>query len=376
MKGAVLAGLLVLAAAPWQVRADAAGTAATAMEQLADAATALNKAKGAADRVAALTSVIRAYETGLAALREGLRQAAIREQALRRGLDAESAQLTRLLAALETLNPRSETLYFIHPDGPEAAIRAGLLLSSVTPELQARVQDLRGRISELRVIAALQQDARDRLADSLTEVQEARAALSIAISNRTDLPRRFADDGERMARLVENADTLAAFAEGLSGIEAVLPEPTAAGRPSALPLPVTGRLLRGFGERDAAGIARPGWLIAAPPRALVTTPLAATIRYAGPLLDYGNVMILEPEPEVLVVLAGLSQVYGAVGTVLPAGQPVGLMGGEDAASEEFIAQSAENGGAGRPETLYLEVRIGKDPVDPAGWFAGNKDENR
>ncbi|MEZ5674302.1 MAG: hypothetical protein R3D81_03325 [Thalassovita sp.] len=44
-------------------------------------------------------------------------------------------------------------------------------------------------------------------------------------------------------------------------------------------------------ESDAAGIARPGVVLATRPRALVTTPTAATIRYLGPLLDYGNVMI-------------------------------------------------------------------------------------
>jgi septal ring factor EnvC (AmiA/AmiB activator) len=87
-------------------------------------------------------------------------------------------------------------------------------------------------------------------------------------------------------------------------------------------------------------------------------------------------MILEPAAGTLLVLAGLEQVYGAVGQVIPAGTPVGLMGGEAAQSEEFIAENTENGGASRRETLYLELRQGNDPVDPAGWFAGTKDDSR
>jgi murein DD-endopeptidase MepM/ murein hydrolase activator NlpD len=251
-----------------------------------------------------------------------------------------------------------------------------MILSTVTPELHRGVADLRARVEQVGIIRDLQERALSNLSDGLAGAQEARSQLSLAISNRTDLPRRFADDQSAIARLLENTDTLTAFAAGLADIEALTgsPPPQAPDRP--LPLPVDGRVIRGFNEKDAAGIARPGLLIAAPPLALVTTPVPATIRYFGPLLDYGNVMILEPAAGTLLVLAGLEQVYGAVGQVIPAGTPVGLMGGEAAKSEEFIAENTENGGASRRETLYLELREGNDPVDPAGWFAGTKDDSR
>ncbi|MGB1024817.1 MAG: peptidase M23, partial [Paracoccaceae bacterium] len=56
----------------------------------------------------------------------------------------------------------------------------------------------------------------------------------------------------------------------------------------AVPLPVFGVLLGGFEAQDAAGISRPGLLLATAPAALVTSPWFGTVRYAGPLLDYGN----------------------------------------------------------------------------------------
>ena len=55
--------------------------------------------------------------------------------------------------------------------------------------------------------------------------------------------------------------------------------------------------------------------------AVVTTPWAATIRYRGPLLDYGNVMIVEPARGYLLVVAGLSEVFGETGDVLAAACP-------------------------------------------------------
>jgi murein hydrolase activator len=61
-------------------------------------------------------------------------------------------------------------------------------------------------------------------------------------------------------------------------------------------------------------------------------------------------------------------VYGEVGEVVAAGAPLGLMGGE--AAEDGILTPSENGsGARETETLYIELRQGSEPVDPAEWFA-------
>ena len=146
------------------------------------------------------------------------------------------------------------------------------------------------------------------------------------MADRTDLPRKFTEDPVKTALLIAASETLDGFAAGLSQIsenEADLDLPAARNRKGRLPLPVTGEILRRAGETDAAGVTRPGVLIATRPRALVTTPTAATIRYRGPLLDYGLVMILEPQADLLFVIAGLDVVYGEIGQVLPAGSPIG-----------------------------------------------------
>jgi len=225
-------------------------------------------------------------------------------------------------------------------------------------------------------LRALQESAEQTLAEGLAGVQTARAALSKAISERTPLPKRFAADSDKLRRLLIGSDTLNGFASGLTSLGDHGPELPAAGFDAArgsLPLPVHGTVLRRFNEADAAGIRRPGLLLATPPLALVTTPTTATIRYRGPLLDYGNVMILEPAGNILLVLAGLSRVYGNVGEVLPAGAPVGLMGGADPKISAFMAPATEGGGAGRSETLYMELRQDNIPVDPADWFSVKKE---
>ena len=136
--------------------------------------------------------------------------------------------------------------------------------------------------------------------------------------------------------------------------------------------------MRGYGERDAAGIQRPGLIVATRPLSIVTTPWPATIRYLGPLLDYGNVAILEPGDGYLLVLAGLGQLYGDVGEVLAQGAPVGLMGGADPAAssgddQAFLIAAEEGTGAERSETLYIELRYDGKPVAPTTWFAAGKE---
>ena len=207
-------------------------------------------------------------------------------------------------------------------------------------------------------------------------MQQAKAALSKAIAKRTDLPQRFIEDPAKTALLVAASQSLSDFLKGLEIIASQIVDgslPDITNRKGSLPIPVLGRVLRKFNEADAAGIKRPGVIIAAAPGAIVTSPTAATIRYNGELLDYGLVSILEPQAGILIVIAGMGAVYGDIGDVLPAGSPVGLMGGN--ASPEFTTALAKsNTASDRTETLYIEVRENETPQDPLTWFQQVKED--
>jgi murein hydrolase activator len=93
------------------------------------------------------------------------------------------------------------------------------------------------------------------------------------------------------------------------------------------------------------------------------------VRYAGPLLDYGNVIILEPEAGYLLVLAGLGDVFVTTGKVVRQDDPLGLMSGQDEAAQGNLIAAADAGSRSRPETLYIELRASGGTEDPAPWFA-------
>jgi murein hydrolase activator len=363
--------VLLLAGTPVGAETDAAEAAASAARMLSEAADALAGAEGARDRVEALTGTVRAYEEGLLALREGVRQAALRERAILAVFEAERERLARLLGVLQSIQSAPGPLLLLHPEGPVGTARAGMIVADVTPAVAREAQALRAQLEELALLRTLQEDALARLSDGLTGVQEARAALSQAIAERRDLPTPFARDPDAMRALLESADSLDSFAELLMGQPSAAPDdiPDFAEARGTLRAPVLGTVLRRFGEADAAGIARPGLVLATRPRALVTTPWPASVRYAGPLLDYGNVIIIEPEADYLLVIAGLGDLFVEAGQLLPGDAPLGLMPGPEGAGDDLILPAAEGGGAPFPETLYIEVRGGGRPVDPAAWFA-------
>ncbi len=365
-----LALCLSLLAAPLAAQeGGAAAQAQAALEALDKAARQLDAAGSARDRVKALTATIRALEDGLGAMRDGLRQAAIRERVLSAKLTAQEAEISALLSALQTLGRSDSPTALLHPSGAVGTARAGMLLAEVGPALNRQAEALRIDLEDVQALRAVQQNAAGRMEDGLAQLQQARTALNQAMAERTDLPQRFTADPVRAGILIASAETLAGFASGLSQVavnETAPPLDLTASYPKgALPLPVQGVILRRAGEADAAGVTRPGLLLATRPEALVTTPTAATIRYAGPLLDFGQVIILEPEAETMVILAGLDQTYGTAGQVISEGSPVGLMGG----NAENRSTGGDGGGTDRSETLYIEVREQDAPVDPATWFA-------
>lgn len=376
MRATLLAFVLGAGAAFASSEVDSALQAA---DDLRASITALDAARTKADRVSALTETITAYEAGLGALRDGLRRAAIREREIRAGFDAKRDHIGRLLGVMSTMERSEGPLLLLHPAGPEGSARSGMVLGAVTPALQAEAQSMQGELEEIATLRALQQNAAQVLEGGLASAQAARTALSQAVAERSALPGRYLEDPEDLRHLVESADTLEGFATGLTDLDSDIGPPMEdfEGAKGTLPLPVMGSVLRKFNEADAAGIRRPGLVIATAPAALVTAPWPATIRYRGPLLDYGNVMIVEPAAGYLLVLAGLGTVYGETGDVLARGAPIGLMGGTEPGAQEFGAgfvQAAQiGGGAGRTETLYMELRQGNTPVDPAQWFTQTRD---
>ncbi|MDO5632540.1 MAG: peptidoglycan DD-metalloendopeptidase family protein [Paracoccus sp. (in: a-proteobacteria)] len=372
-----LTAVLAVPAAAVTPASEAAQAAQQAADQLRASISRLEAALGADDQVTALTEVIHGYEQGLAALRAGLREAAQRESDLRARFQAQHDRLSRVLGAMTAMQQAPETALLLHPGGATATARSAMIVADIAPGLRAEAEALQSDLDEIATVRELQDSTAQVLGSGLIAVQEARRLLASAVTDRSHMPVRYAENPAELQALETSAASLDEFAAGVSRMDLDVGPPITdfEGAQGSLPLPVAGTVMRRYGEADAAGVSRPGLVIAAAPAALVTTPWPATIRFRGPLLDYGNVMILEPASGYLLVFAGLGQVFGEVGDVLAAGEPVGLMGGTEPPAQEFgaqfVADATKGGDAGQSQTLYLELRKGRETLNPADWFVMN-----
>lgn len=348
-----------------------AGVAARAeLEERAAAlsatAEALSAAQSETDKRAALTSAIAEYEAAQASLRGALRMTALRLEELKAAQEASQARTEALAAALIRLGPATEDTGLLHPQGGLATARAGMVIAGLLPQIRAELAAHQTAAAELEDLSAVQEVALQALTQGLSDLQAAReAAIAAARSRRITVP----ELDPRAAAAAQDAETLGALAEALPAD----PDEQEAAPPRAARMPVHGTILREFDEADAAGISRPGWVIATGSQALVQAPFAATVLYSGPVKGRGLVVVLEPSTGHMLILAGLSAVLSATGEVVSTGDGLGFTGPSPHGSDIIRTRFRDLAGTSRPDTLYIEARTSDGPVDPSGWFARQED---
>ncbi|HVH04166.1 MAG TPA: peptidoglycan DD-metalloendopeptidase family protein [Amaricoccus sp.] len=358
--------LLAVLAAPAFAGASGPGAAVgAASAQVAQAGVALEAARGdGPERLAALAAAVEGYEAALAGLRTEVGAAGARAQALAVGLAARREAVARLLATLEAASRTPPPAQALHPDGPLAAARAAAMMARIEPALRAEAREIATALAAVAAAQRLHGQGTAELAAGLATLGTAQAELSAALAAASPAP---AEPSPALVALARASETLTALAAALDAAGGAPAPPGPAGE--AMDWPARGELLRRFNEPDAAGARRPGVVLRAPPRSLVRAPADATVRYAGPFLEYGYVLVLEPAAGTMVVLAGLAQLQVREGARVGRGDIVGMLGGRPLGAEEYVMLPQAETGAGGGETLYIEVRQGRGPVDPEPLFA-------
>jgi len=342
-----------------------------AIEALDLATADLKNAKNAKKRIKSLSQAIQSYEETLAILRISVRDLALQQAQLQDVLDQNENEIMHFLGVLATVQKTPIAGQILHPSGPLATARSGMIISDIVPILQENVNQLRDQMMVLKQLSETQFKAQSSLQTGLLELQKAHSNLGRAIAKRDNLPKRFLTDPEKLEILIKASKDLETFAASVQSIaisETSVSLPSVSDRKGHLKLPVRGKILGKFNEADASGIKRSGIILATDPRAIVISPTAATIRYLGPLLDYGNVAILEPQNGLLFVFAGMDTVYGEIGQVIPALSPIGLMPSQSNEVDRIFKTRTNFYSGQLSETLYVEVREGSEPKNPLNWF--------
>jgi septal ring factor EnvC (AmiA/AmiB activator) len=265
---------------------------------------------------------------GVAAARARLQALNVRETQLSVRLGQDRNRLSRLLSALQLFRRSPPPALLVSPEDARDAVRAAILIRAMTPELQRRAATLSG---EARAMAALRREAAAANAELFT-------AESAQAEQRADIERLLDDQS------IE--DDL--FVRSPGALVTTLPATASVGTLTRLTPPIPGPFARPYGAELPSGGRAPG--VTYPPMkdATVRAPAQGVVEYAAPITGWGVVVIIRAAGGHNVVLAGLNQATVVSGQSVSAGSPIGRMGGGE---------------------LYLEVRQGGAPVDPARFLS-------
>lgn len=204
-------------------------------------------------------------------------------------------------------------------------------LSQILPQAREEARQLEVRRAELETV-------RDRVARKLTSLENSRKSTGATLE---DLRVREA----ALQRLIN----VLSSKERFTGREDIR------GYRGALPWPVEGRVVQGFGRQRLAKYNTytvcNGLRFDAPGSSPVEAVFPGIVAYARHFKGYGNMVVLDHGNNVYSLVAGLGTIHVRVDQSVTMGMRLGL-----------AAPPAEGG------NVYLEFRVGEKPQDPRSWL--------
>jgi septal ring factor EnvC (AmiA/AmiB activator) len=368
-----------------QAEQQRAATAATQSQSRRDLAAAEAQAARLADARARQAAALRTVEAGVLAAAADLREAKRRQARIEADLAATERNFAALLPVMLRVSRLPEEAVLAAPVPAVQALRGLLVLRGMAVTLGRQAVALRAQQREAAaaraatarragVLAAEQAQQAARAADLDDVMRQARLMVTQAEADGRQAAQAVADAAAQ-ARTLRDAiaamDKEAAIQAEKAGRDAARAEKghrpreaesararqAAITRPQGAKLaqsagrliaPVAGPVLRGFGAAAEDGPAT-GITYGTAPGAFVVSPCAGRVAFAAPFRSYGQLLIIECGGGYDIVLAGLGSLSAAPGHAAHAGEPVGRMGTGE---------------------LYVEVREGGKPVDPAAFLTG------
>ena len=342
-----------------QAQLTTARTRGQALESQANAAVAA--AERTERQAAAVAARIQESQAQAALYRAKLALLDQQQADLRLRMAARQAPLVRLTAALELIARRPPIFGLLRPGSLRDTVYLRAVLTTMAPEVQRRTVGLRGEIDKARALRQQQAATIESLRTSagvLAERQRTlaelegrqRLASQQAQSNavrETDRALALAEQTRDLGGLMAQLDRESALRDALAALPGpVLRPQNPAANPAVNPgmgaaqttgtapgtttntgldwiLPVAGRLGAGFGSRGESGSSR-GIMLLPQPGALVISPAAGRVAFAGPYRGYGRIMIIEHPGGWATLITGLARIDKAVGDALLQGAPIGL----------------------------------------------------
>ena len=268
-----------------------------------------------------------------------------RENRLLTALSREQAGQGRLLSALQMMSRKPPPPLLIPSDKAVDTVRAAILIRAMAPELQSRADALVEKQAELHRIRRLAALSAERLFTVESAQSNRRAEIETLTTRKERLRTVLRAEATRAERATR---TLEARIRELGGTTPVVTEARDEGPVTRMPggqsrltAPVQGVPSQRFGGGSV------GWRWRSN-KETVASPAVARVAYAGPLKEWGQVVILDLGPGWRAVVAGMEDLSVDHGQRVKAGQSLGKTG--------------EDG------EVYFELRRSERPIDPEPWL--------
>ena len=306
-------------------------------------------------------------------LEDRLAELAVSESQLDEALQQDRAALAKLLAGLQVMQKQPAPAFAVHADDALAAVQGALVMASIVPNMQSRANELRDRLTELAALRARMDRQSQALIIAEQDAAAARADLDVTLAEKAaaekKIRRAAKSEAAAIARLVDEARDLRDLSRRLQSRRGNTGFAGSAfgNARGLLPLPVTGRVVERFGQRNENGVRQQGMSIEARAGAQINAPYDGLVLYSGPFRQYGDIVILNLADGFQMILAGLANSGVFVGQEILAGEPIGVLASDDIVNKGNENHQLESSTSGRSQ-LYMELRFDGQPIDPAPWM--------
>ncbi|MBY3418057.1 murein hydrolase activator EnvC [Rhizobium laguerreae] len=330
----------------------------------------------------------------------------VKEDGIRRSLHERRGLLAEVLAALQRMGRNPPPALLVTPDDALGSVRSAILLGAVVPGIRKETDKLAADLASLAALQTASAAEKTSLTATMTDGIEEERRMDLLLAENDKLSRSNAAElgAER-----KRSEELAGKATSLEGLVASVESEIASVRDAAaaarqaeenrklltdeqraqakaladsgvpdknriapaypfgelkakLEVPVTGDILRQFGDADGTGHEAMGMTVATNPETVVTAPADGLVVFAGAFRSYGQMIILDAGDGYHLVLSGMDTINTRQGKFVFSGEPLAVMGAKRVASATALALETN-----RP-TLYIEFRKDGKPVDSRPWW--------
>ncbi len=272
-------------------------------------------------------------------------------------LDKQRDKINAELAQnYEGITDATASMLFIasHPNFDSETMHDYVLTSAVlaaaTDKFDNQIMDATKKLQELDKIheqRVIEKEKLDRSAKKYTnEKKELDKLLKTRSAQNEKLKNEQIEIKNKLKNLSAKAKSISELSAGVGSSEMSSDSKFSKRK---LNIPVRGKLVVRYGEKTALGLKSDGWRIRTRGDALVMAPADGVVKFADSFRGFGKVVIMSHKNGYNTVMTNMGEIDALVGQEVLAGEPIGRMN--------------EN----KPE-MYLEVRRGKNSVDPARIF--------